>query len=95
MCGLCRGSVWFLFHNTAPDYLCELITPYTPERELRSSEKGLLVKKKAIGKTYGERAFSVCAPILWNKLPINLRNEDNLNSFKRLLKTYLFRRAYD
>jgi len=29
-------------HNLAPQYLCELLIPYTPTRALRSSEAGLL-----------------------------------------------------
>jgi len=29
-------------HNLAPQYLCELLIPYTPTRGLRSSEAGLL-----------------------------------------------------
>ena len=38
----------------------------------------------------GDRAFSVVAPRLWNKLPVDIRNATSLNVFKSLLKTYLF-----
>ena len=41
-----------------------------------------------------DRAFSVCAPKLWNQLPTNLKNEKSFTSFKCDLKTYLFRCAY-
>ena len=40
--------------------------------------------------SYGERAFSVCGPKLWNCLPIKLRFVKVLDVFKKDLKTYLF-----
>ena len=33
-------------------------------------------------KTYGQRAFSVAAPQLWNKLPIEIRACSDVNLFK-------------
>ena len=30
------------YHNTAPDYLCELITPYCSARNLRSNDMMLV-----------------------------------------------------
>ena len=42
-------------------------------------------------KTYGDKAFSVCAPKLWNLLPLDLRKSPSLTGFKKELKTYLFR----
>ena len=36
------------------------------------------------------RAFSVIAPILWNKLPAHIHNTHSLDQFKTLLKTHLF-----
>ena len=38
----------------------------------------------------GKRAFSVCGPRLWNCLPTGLRMIEELEDFKRNLKTYLF-----
>ena len=46
-------------------------------------------------KTLGDRAFSSAAPNLWNNLPLHTRLEDNFERFKSLLKTYLFRLAFD
>ena len=40
-------------------------------------------------KTYGFRAFSVIAPLLWNDLPIDIRSIDDVNKFKSKLKTFL------
>ena len=43
---------------------------------------------------FGDRAFCVAAPHLWNDLPRNMRTYGSLYQFKRLLKTYLFKKAF-
>ena len=45
--------------------------------------------------TLGDRAFQVAAPKLWNSLPSELRLINNIDIFKRHLKTYLFKVAFD
>ena len=62
---------------------------------LRSSDKKLLVESQCRSKAYGDRAFSICGPRLWNKLPLSIRMCECVNSFKRNLKTYLFKMAFD
>ena len=81
-------------HGLAPGYLCDLLVPYTPTRSLRSSDRGLLLVRKMHLKRTGDRAFVHAAAVIWNNLPQNLRDCDNLESFKSLLKTYLFREEY-
>lgn len=76
----------------APAYLTELIAPYNPSRCLRSSSHNLLQCPKSRLATYGDRAFCVVAPKLWNSLPLDLRSTDSLNSFKSGLKTVFFER---
>ena len=44
---------------------------------------------------YGDRSFAVSAPRLWNAFPCELKIATSLISFKRLLKTHLFRMAYE
>ena len=39
-------------------------------------------------------AFSVCAPQLWNTLPIDIKFESSTIQFKRKLKTFLFQNAH-
>ena len=82
-------------HKIAPEYLCDLVETYVPKRGLRSANQGRLCEKVSIGKTYGDRAFSVCAPKLWNSLPENLRMAKSLETFKKNLKTHYFKLAYD
>ena len=45
-------------------------------------------------KSYGDCAFGVAAPTLWNRLPANIRNVLSLEKFKSLLKTHLFKVAF-
>ena len=42
-------------------------------------------------KSYGDRAFSVSAPKLWNDVPEIIKCSVDLHTFKRYLKTYLFK----
>ncbi|CAH3014752.1 unnamed protein product [Porites evermanni] len=85
-----------ILNNLAPDYLVDLIHVYEPARYLRSSsDKWRLVIKPYNLKTYGFRAFSVIAPILWNDLPVDIRSIDDVNKFKSKLKTFLFKRVYE
>ena len=77
-------------HDMAPLYLKELVKPYEPKRTLRSSSKNLVDTTNFNLRTYGFRAFSVSAPTLWNALPDRIRNCNNIEIFKKLLKTHLF-----
>jgi len=81
-------------NGLGPKYLSNLLMPYIPKRNLRSSDKKLLIEPKFRLQTYGGRAFSVYAPRIWNKLPLSLRNCDKLDTFKSKLKTHLFTKAF-
>ena len=35
-------------------------------------------------------AFMIAAPMLWNSLPLNIRQATTVDTFERSLKTYLF-----
>ena len=52
----------------------------------------LLFKPGPRSKTsfYGDRAFAVAAPILWNDIPVHIRCAPSLTDYKSKLKTYLF-----
>ena len=81
-------------HGLAPEYIVNLLSPYVPSRGLRSSTQSLLCEPRYNLERYGARAFQNSAPRLWNCLPLRLREESNLNVFKKDLKTFLFRKAY-
>ena len=85
------------YHNTAPDYLCELITPYGSARNLRSNDM-MLVRPCHPGprlKTYGEKCFQFAGPKEWNSLPLLIRESPSIYIFKSRLKTYLFNCAFN
>jgi len=82
-------------HGKAPIYLASILHRYVPGRSLRSGDQYLLVEKRSRLKSYGDRAFSVAAPRLWNALPLDLRRCESLDTFKSHLKTLLFKRAFD
>ena len=62
--------------------------------QLRSDDKFFLVVPKTKCKTFGDRAFYKAGPDLWNHLPLSLRNTNDLQKFKKDLKTHLFRVAF-
>ena len=80
-------------HGEGPAYLCELLVPYLLSRSLRSYNKDFLIQPKTRCK-YWDRSFSSAAPRLWNSLPACIRSSSGVNSFKKSLKTLLFRLAF-
>uniref|UniRef100_UPI003AAF450F uncharacterized protein n=1 Tax=Centroberyx gerrardi TaxID=166262 RepID=UPI003AAF450F len=81
-------------HNLAPPYLSDLIPRHTLTRCLRSADATALETTRTKLRTWGDRAFSVAAPSLWNALPIHIRQATTLPSFKQALKTHLFKLAF-
>ena len=79
--------------HLAPSYVTYLLQLYHPTRTRRSSSDSLLTARSARLRNYGDRDFCVAALKLWNDLPLNIRECGSVHSFKRLLKTHLFKRA--
>ena len=50
----------------------------------------LLLETKPVKTKYGKRTFSYAGPKLWNALPLQVRSEDDIETFKRHVKTLLF-----
>ena len=82
-------------HGLAPQYLSDLLHQPATRRRLRSTGKGLLATPRTDLRTFGDRAFSVAAPTLWNSLPKDIRDSPTLDIFKTALKTHLFSTAYN
>ena len=59
-----------------------------PNRALRSQTAGLLVVPRVSKSGMGGRAFSYQAPLLWNKLPVNVGEADTLSTLKIGLKPF-------
>ena len=81
----------------APGYLTDLIAIKEQLRYRLHSASGLILKYPSLKlkKTLGDRAFSSTAPNLWNSLPLHICLVDNFEHFKSLLKTHLFKLAFD
>jgi hypothetical protein len=82
-------------HNEAPDYISDLLCVRVPGRTLRSSARDDLVVPRTRLKRYGDRAFSVAAPRLWNALPHELRHpvQASNSSSKHTTSDLLFSHA--
>ena len=79
-----------------PAYLRELLIKHDNKRTTRSSNDITLLsipRKKLI--TYGDRSFEYSGPFIWNSIPMCIGDQASIPIFKRDLKTYLFREAYD
>ena len=79
------------FENSLPPYLLELLHIYQPSRTLRSSSEKLLKVPQTNLKSAGNRSFHFQAAKIWNSLPTNVRSSPSLSSFKKNLKTHLFK----
>ncbi|XP_068690995.1 uncharacterized protein [Montipora foliosa] len=79
-----------VLNGFAPTYLSELIQAYKNQRNLHSNNQYLLRVPKSRTTTFGDRAFSVCAPKLWKNLPSDVKSSPSIDIFKKKLKTYLF-----
>lgn len=78
-----------------PVYISQLLAPYVPPRDLRSSDKAYLSLPNPRLKAYGYRCFAYSAPYLWNQLPDHIRFCTELSVFKSYLKTHIFTCSFD
>ena len=81
-------------YSGEPQHLNSLLMDYKPTRSLRSAEEHLLVVPRTkLSST--SQAFSVAAPKFWNNLPLDIRNSKTMSTFRKLLKTYLYKQVYE
>ena len=74
----------------APQYLSDLLEPYSPLRSLRSAAKLLPNSLSFYLRTYGYKSISVCAPRLWDSLRVYIKSSSSVDILRKRLKTYLF-----
>ena len=84
-------------HGMSADYLADYIRlPASAAcgMQLRSTTSGhLLVPRSRT--SMGHRSFAVAGPRVWNSLPASVSTAESLLVFRKHLKTWLFRTAYD
>ena len=84
-------------NGRAPDYLCNLVhnvSDLPHGYSLRSTKHGDL-SVPASRLRCGERAFSIAGPKAFNRLPAELKLTTDSDLFKRKLKTFLFKQAFE
>ena len=81
--------------GTAPAYLQALAKPHTPARSLLSTTSAGHLVPPSLRATKGRSAksqlFSILGPECRNELPANVKTTESLTSFRKRLKTHLFR----
>ena len=75
--------------GSAPTYLNALVRAYVTPRTLRSSSERRLALPPVQARQ--SRLFSVVVPRWWNDLPSTTRAGASLSTFKKRLKTQLFK----
>jgi hypothetical protein len=87
--------VFKALNNLSPSYIRELLVCKEKSmHSLRSDDQNFLVEPRSRTVTYGDRNFKTVAPRLWNELPLHIRSLTEVECFKKELKTFLFRQAY-
>ena len=85
-----------VLHNQGPKYLQDLLYYKTTDKRLRSSnDPYLLLIPQTKLKTYVDRSFKVATPTVWNELPLEIRSSSFLLNFKNMLKTHLYKEAFN
>ena len=87
--------VFKALQKSAPKYVIEMLKPMgqTNTRSTADDIIQLRIPKSRLV-NYGDRAFSVIAPKLWNALPGDVRKAESLAIFKSKLKTHFFKLAF-
>ena len=91
---ICLLMLNFL-HGHGLEYISEMLISIIIHYGLRSQDDLTLVVPRTKRKSLGDRAFRKAAPILWNLLPKDVRNCNDVGAFKSKLKTHYFDEAYN
>ena len=74
-------------YHTSPDDIQNMLS-------LHSTRTFNLIGGYRSNSSHGDRAFIVYAVYIWNRLPLYLKTEPSLVTFKKNLKTFLFKEAF-
>ena len=89
--------VYKSLNNGTPGYISEMLQRRKPKPMSLRVDCDMTrleeVHSKYIYKTT-EKAFSIAAPRIWNRLPKEIRTIETLPMFKKALKTHMFTLAY-
>ena len=86
-------TTWKTLYNLAPEYLEDLIAVRNSGQ--RTTTREMLEIPDAQGcNNQCDRAYYRVAPNLWNELKLEVKKATTLSSFKKKLKTHLFKESY-
>ena len=90
VCLMCFKAI----HGMVPAYfdgLVKLDACERPNTRLRPTDDHLCLKVQPLPSTLkGARRFSFYAPNIWNAIPLRIRSLENIDTFKKALKTHFF-----
>ena len=86
--------VYKCIYDLAPSYLSDLID-IQHGRKLRFANQMKLPVARARTSIVARSPFCVSSPKIWNDLPLDVKNCETLDTFKRKLKTHLFTKCYE
>ena len=70
----------------SPSYICNLIKERNSQYDFRQSQNVQIPRPNTT--KYGKQSFRYFGSHLWNNLPIHIKQSNDVNSFKRLIKTW-------
>jgi hypothetical protein len=76
-------------NGIGPSYLSDIIT-FVNDSSRRTSSLHIPVRAQ----NSHPHAFQTVAPKLWNQLPISISSCNEINLFKKMLKTHLFKKSH-
>ena len=79
-----------------PKYLNECLAPFKLETNImirHATERHRLLEPRG-NRNIAERSFDYCAPRIYNKLPLVIKDNEIVGQFKKRLKTHLFEKTY-
>jgi len=83
--------VFKFFNNKTPAYIKEVFEPVIDSgRNTRNSF--LQLKQPSVKSNFGKSSLSFFGPQYWNKLSKEVKEGENVNSFKHRVKKHLFKR---
>ncbi len=86
--------VYKILHNNAPEYLINLIHPYTSAHTGLRSNELMMLHQPRYSTLWGNRSFSIASARVWNQLPLTVKSSPSITTFKTNLKSHLFKQAY-
>ena len=84
-------------NENEPQYLANKLSIKTVDKTTRYNISNIIQLEVPFNRKrmHGDRGFSFTGPSYWNKLPIYIKEAENLSKFKKLLKAHLFRLSFN